>query len=80
MSAYSARWPQTPVRVLIAPGEILEEKVRNSELDFALVEGTVHDSRLEVQTYMRDRLAMVVRPSSVSNPEKRIKKGILQST
>ena len=68
VSAYNARWPDTPVRVLIAPGEVLEEKVQNSELDFALVEGTVHDSRLEVRTYMRDRLALVVRPSSAPDP------------
>ncbi|MCR4951993.1 MAG: LysR family transcriptional regulator [Solobacterium sp.] len=63
VSAYSARYPKTPVRALIAPGELLEEKILNDELDFALVEGTVHETRLEVHTYMRDRLAMVARPS-----------------
>ncbi len=64
VSAFSARYPDSQVKAMVAPGALLEEKVLMNELDFALVEGAVHDSAFVSRRYMQDRLAMIVRPSA----------------
>lgn len=56
ISAFSALYPSLDIRVMIEPGHGLEEKLLSNELDIALVEGAVHDSKLIGIEYMTDSL------------------------
>lgn len=59
VSAYRALHPGIDVRVCVAPSERLEGKLLSNELDFALIEGTVHDPNLIRDEYMDDALLTV---------------------
>lgn len=57
--AFYSRHPGTEVRVLVAPSDDLEQKLLNSELDVALVEGIPHSKNLISEEYLEDRLSVV---------------------
>lgn len=57
--AYQARYPQTEVQVWIGPSGELEKKLLDNALDFALIEGAVHQKALLAEPYMEDSLACI---------------------
>lgn len=59
VKAFYSRYPGTEVKVLVAPSDLLEEKVLKSELDFALIEGLTHHPSLIKEPYLEDRLAVI---------------------
>ena len=59
VKAFSEVCPGIDVRVTIEQSERLEQKILANELDFALIEGVVHDSRIVSEAYMEDRLSVI---------------------
>ncbi len=59
VKAFCYRYPGTKIRAIVAPSEILEKKLLNNELDFALVEGIPHHDSLVAEAYMEDRLTVI---------------------
>lgn len=59
VKAFYSRHPGTEVRVLVAPSDDLEQKLLNSELDVALLEGIPHSKDLICEEYLEDRLSVV---------------------
>lgn len=57
--AFRSQYPNTEVRVTVAPSDVLQEKVLKSELDFALIEGLPHHTSLITEAYMEDRLSVI---------------------
>ena len=59
VSAFRDLHPQARVEVTVSSSEVIEKKLLRSELDFALIEGSVHSDGIVCETYLRDRLAVV---------------------
>lgn len=59
INTFHQLYPQVQTQVLAAPGDILEEKILNNELDLALTEGTVSSSMIICEHYMTDFLVPV---------------------
>jgi len=57
--AFYNRYPGTEVRAVIGPSEMLEQKILNNELDFALIEGVCHIPAFVTEEYMEDRLTVI---------------------
>lgn len=57
--AFSRQYPGTRLRTLVAPSAILERKLLNNELDFALVEGVIRSPSLITEPYMQDKLTVI---------------------
>ena len=64
VSAFYKNHPQSDIKVFIGSSDLIEKKILQSELDFALIEGTVHSDSIICSTYMKDRLAVICAPSS----------------
>jgi len=64
VKAFYSRYPGTEVRAVIGPSEELEQKILNSELDFALIEGPCHMASFVSEEYMEDRLTVICPPES----------------
>ena len=56
---FAAEKPDTKVTVKINRSEELEALLFENKLDFALIEGIVHDQNLVYEDFMEDRLALV---------------------
>ncbi len=52
-------YPQTQVYVTIDSSDVIEKKILQNELDFALIEGTVHQENIICETYMDDELVVI---------------------
>lgn len=63
IQVFSELYPGTDISVLVAPDNMLVEKLLANELDFALVEGMVCDPVIISEPYMADHLTVVC-PSS----------------
>lgn len=59
--------PDTTVKVKIQRSDKLEQAILENTIDFALIEGMVHDSNLFCEDYMEDRLAVIVAPEQQKN-------------
>lgn len=59
VKAFYKKYPGTQVRVSVAPSELLESKLMNNELDFALFEGLPGNSSLVAEPYMQDHLSVI---------------------
>lgn len=63
LPAYTAVYkkirPETKVSVKINRSDILEEALLKNEIDFALIEGIVHDRGLVSEDFMEDSLALI---------------------
>jgi DNA-binding transcriptional LysR family regulator len=57
---FNLTYPDTKVNVIINRSEELESLIIENKLDFALVEGIIHDANLIYEDFMEDRLALVV--------------------
>ena len=64
VSVFSKDHPEARVEVFIGSSDLIERKILQNELDFALIEGTVHSDSLLCDTYQRDRLVVVCSPDS----------------
>lgn len=62
VETFRALHPEVEVRVLIGPSDQLETRLIDSDLDFALVEGPVHEPNLVSGEYMEDTLTVVCPP------------------
>lgn len=54
--------PQSKIEVFIGSSDIIEEKILQSELDFALIEGLIHSDNIISETYRKDRLSVICSP------------------
>jgi DNA-binding transcriptional LysR family regulator len=54
--------PQSRIDVFIGSSDLIEKKILQNDLDFALIEGTVHSDSLLFDTYLKDRLAVICSP------------------
>ncbi len=72
VSAFYRDHPQSSVDVFIGSSDIIEKKILKNELDFALIEGSVHSSSILFHTYQKDRLAIICRPDDPLCGEKTI--------
>lgn len=70
--AFSCMFPDTDVRVTVEQSERLEKKLLANELDFALVEGVVHDPDLVSEAYMEDHLSIICPADSIWKQGQRI--------
>ena len=61
-AAFRKTHPETKVRVRINRSDVLESALLKNELDFALMEGIVHDTDLVYEDYMEDSLALIASP------------------
>ena len=59
VKVFSHQFPNTEVRVIIEPSELLEKKILSNELDFALIEGNVHEESILSEPYMEDYLSVI---------------------
>ncbi|MBQ8333752.1 MAG: LysR family transcriptional regulator [Clostridia bacterium] len=59
--------PDTTVKVKINRSDRLEQALSDNSIDFALIEGVVHDPALVCEDYMEDRLAVIVSPETCAN-------------
>lgn len=59
VKAFYNQYPNTEIKVTVAPSDILEEKVLKSELDVALIEGIAHHPSLISEAYLEDTLTVV---------------------
>lgn len=66
---YTEENPGTEIRSLVAPTNVLEQKVLSYELDFALIEGIAHDPDLVIEDFMDDELCVVAAPGGKYSPE-----------
>lgn len=60
---FKAIYPQTEVYVTIDSSDIIEKKLLQNELDFALIEGAVHLDSIIYETYMDDELIIICNPN-----------------
>lgn len=63
VSAFYKIHPQSNIEVFIGSSDLIEKKILQSELDFALIEGTVHSDCILCDTYRKDRLVVICSPS-----------------
>ncbi len=59
--------PDTAVKVKIDRSDKLEQAISDNSIDFALIEGMVHDPCLTCEDYMEDSLAVIVSPDTFGN-------------
>lgn len=59
VKAFYSRFPGTEVNAVIGPSELLEQKILDNDLDFALIEGVPHTPSLVAEEYMEDHLAVI---------------------
>ena len=57
--AFRESHPDTEVRVTVATSALLEQKLLDNALDFALMEGVVHVPSIVSEAYMEDHLAVL---------------------
>ena len=62
-AAFRKSHPDTTIRVRIDRSDSLQAALTDNSLDFALIEGIVHDPNLSSEDYMEDRLALITAPS-----------------
>lgn len=62
VSRFKALYPQTQVYVTVNNSDIIEKKVLQNELDFALIEGIIHSDHIISETYMEDELVVISSP------------------
>ena len=59
-AAWRQRHPNCPLQVTVANGGTLRQKLRDGELDAAVIECPVSDEALVCRTFRRDRLVLVL--------------------
>lgn len=67
VSAFMKLRPDTQVKVRINRSDMLEKALVENELDFALIEGIVHDQNLVSEDFMEDALALIASHKQFAN-------------
>lgn len=67
VKAFREIHPDITVKVKIHRSDRLEEALTENEIDFALIEGIVHQPCLICEDYMEDSLAVIVSPDTCTN-------------
>jgi len=62
VSHFKTLYPQAEVYVTIDSSDTIEKKILQNELDFALIEGTIHLENIICETYMDDELVIICKP------------------
>lgn len=65
VSLFNISHPNIKVQVVIENSEELENRILANDIDFALIEGTVHNSQIEGEKMMEDKLVLVCGKSHV---------------
>ncbi len=55
-------YPEANIDVFIGSSDIIEKKILQNDLDFALIEGSIHSDSLFCENFMKDRLAVICSP------------------
>lgn len=63
VSTFYENHPQSSIDVFIGSSDLIEKKILQNDLDFALIEGTVHSDSILCDAYMKDRLAVICSPA-----------------
>lgn len=71
VKTFYSHYPGTEVRAVIGPSDYLEQKILNSELDFALIEGITHIPSFISEEYMEDYLTVIC-PTNSSLCQKQV--------
>lgn len=79
VSTFRKNHPQSDIEVFIGSSDLIERKILQDDLDFALIEGTVHSDNILCDTYMKDRLAVICGPDDPLCGEKTVTIGQLLS-
>lgn len=66
--AFSQRYPDMDVRVLVERSGALEQELMNNALDFAFIEGVVHEPALVSEEFMDDELTVIAQPGGPFRP------------
>lgn len=56
---FQQRRPQMKVQVVIDNSKAIEERVLNNDIDFALIEGAIHNTKIESVEFMKDELILI---------------------
>ena len=59
VKAFASLRPEADVRATIGPSDLLEERILDNTLDFALMEGVPRHPSLCTESYMEDQLAII---------------------
>ena len=62
VNKFKSTYPRTEVYITIDSSEIIEKKLLQNELDFALIEGAIHLDSIICETYMDDELVIICSP------------------
>ena len=65
---FSSRYPELTVHASVDRSERMERMLMENELDFALIEGTVHEANLTSVEYQTDRLVLICAPDRGFQP------------
>ena len=63
VSLYSQQYPDVEIKMVIDNSQIIERKVLANQVDFALLEGAVHDPNLIAEDFAHDQMVLVASPS-----------------
>lgn len=66
---FHSMYPKIKVQVAIDNSAVIEKKVLENRLDFALIEGIVHSDRIIAQKFLRDELVLVCGANSAFSKE-----------
>lgn len=72
VKAFSHEHPGTEIRALVGPSNLLERKLLDNELDFALIEGVAHAPSIVSEEYMEDHLSIICSADGVYEPGQQI--------
>ncbi len=72
VKAFSYEHPGTEIRALVGPSNLLERKLLDNELDFALIEGVAHAPSIVSEEYMEDHLSIICSADGVYEPGQQI--------
>ena len=75
---YSDQYPEVEVAVTVNSAELIEQAVLDRQLDFALIEGPVHDQRLAMEPYLDDELVLICGKEHPLAGEERLTPEMLQ--
>jgi DNA-binding transcriptional LysR family regulator len=62
VDTFYKKHPHSNISVFVGSSDLIEKKILQNELDFALIEGTVHSESIISDIYMKDRLAVICSP------------------
>lgn len=72
VKAYYNRYPGTEIKATVGPLGLLEQKILNNELDFALIEGVSHVPSFVSEEYMEDHLTVICPANGSFYPGQRL--------